>query len=259
MGRDRAEDRRQQREWRNRRCRIALQQLSPDIEAEQGGRHAEIEHGPGRLPARGLERRRDGRGPFQPQRQGQHRRQRHQAHPDDHAEHVDLPRAAQQHVADGPACRGGEDKAQAQRRQIAPDRQPDQPEPGARHRHAGEMAPGGPLAQRDRGKDQGEEGLRLDHDRGQTRRQSGSHAAEQEDELADEQEQPDRNQPPGTDVRTGHEQHRQGRHGKAQHGQQQRRKVVEPNADDDKIETPDRRHQDGGQDMNRFHEDPSPR
>jgi len=126
-------------------------------------------------------------------------------------------------------------------------------EPRERHRGAGPRAGAGALAQGQRGEQDGEERLGLDHDRGQAGRHPGGDPEELQEELPHEQREADRDQDPPGNARSRQYQGGRDRDEEAKRGELRRREVVERPSGRDEGEAPDDHHEEHEGEMDGRH------
>jgi hypothetical protein len=101
---------------------------------------------------------------------------------------------------------------------------------------------------------QGEEGLRLQHQRSQSGRHADVDGAEQESELADRHGQPERQVKTQRQLGRTHEQQcRKRRQQEAQRPQQQRRHAGQADLDDGEVDAPDQDDQQDERDVGGTH------
>ena len=121
--------------------------------------------------------------------------------------------------------------------------------PAKATRRAGELPAARPFAEHHRGNGDGEEGLKLQRDRGEPRRHADRHGGKQQAELADEERAADGDQRRPGNRRLGQDEHRQrGKH-EAQGGEQERRKIGQRQPHEDEVQPPDEGERDGEDDM----------
>src|SRR4029077_18355596 len=95
---------------------------------------------------------------------------------------LDRRQALDEEITDAEAHRGEAGEREADGRQIVTDSGGDEGEPREGYRRPRPLTDGGPLPQDERGEDDGEEGLGLDHDRGEAGRHTQRDAEELEKE-----------------------------------------------------------------------------
>ncbi|GAA2713475.1 hypothetical protein GCM10010315_19090 [Streptomyces luteosporeus] len=228
--------------------------MPPGAEAQQGGDPC---HEQDRADA-GEVRRAQGVqvGPrsFEDQGEQQQRQDGHGAQPDGEAQRVRWCGLAGQDVGDAPEGRGGHDAEEAGERPRGALVHGGRRDAGHGDGHARQAPRAGAFAEGGHGEQGGEDGLSLQHKRGQPGGHAHVHADEQQAELAHTQDQSHGDDPPPGHRRPADEE--DGGHGggqEAQGAEQQGREAVETGVYDDEVDAPQGGNAHGKEGVERAH------
>jgi hypothetical protein len=145
-------------------------------------------------------------------------------------------------VADAPTEGGEQRDGQAEGRRVGVGVHQDDDDPRDRERQRQPLNGLQPLARQDDGQADGEEHLRLQHQRGQPGRDPAVHGDEQEAELAGPDQQAIGRQVPPRRGPLQEQGQGEEDEGEAQRREEQRRQVVQADADDHEVDPPNRHH-----------------